>query len=105
MFTAASRYHGLDTARYEPPGGGDPIAYLRRRLLPDPAALTAMGFHTVANGDRLDRIAAAVYGDPELFWRIADANPVLDPAELTAAVGRRLLIALSAEAAGSVHGF
>jgi hypothetical protein len=105
MFTAASRYHGVDGARYEPPGGGDPIPYVRRRLLPDPATLTPTGFHTVAVDDRLDRVAAAAFGDPELFWRIADANPVLDPAELTARPGRRLLVALSAEAAGSTHGF
>ncbi|MFJ3306450.1 LysM domain-containing protein [Streptomyces sp. NPDC086549] len=105
MFTAASRYHGIDVARYEPPGGGDPIPYVRRRLLPDPGSLTPLGLHTVTEADRLDRIAAAAFGDPELFWRIADANPALDPEELTARPGRRLLIALSAAAAGSVRGF
>ncbi|MGW3146146.1 hypothetical protein ACWDG1_15965 [Streptomyces sp. NPDC001177] len=105
MFTAASRYHGIEVARYEPPGGGDPVPYVRRRLLPDPASLTSLGFHPVAEGDRLDRIAAAGLGDPELFWRIADANPVLDPEELTARPGRRLLLALSAAAAGSTRGF
>ncbi|XUL93972.1 hypothetical protein ACQ86D_51295 [Streptomyces galilaeus] len=105
MFTPASRYHGVEVARYEPPDGGDPIPYVRRRLLPDPAGLTPTGFHTVAEGDRLDRIAAAAFGDPELFWRIADANPVLDPVELTDRPGRRLVIALSAAAAGSTHGF
>ncbi|MFI6875336.1 LysM domain-containing protein [Streptomyces sp. NPDC050400] len=105
MFTPASRYHGIEVARYQPPDDGDPIPYVRRRLLPDPATLTPIGFRTVAESDRLDRIAAAAFGDPELFWRIADANPVLDPAELTDRPGRRLLIALSAEAAGSTHGF
>jgi hypothetical protein len=33
--------------------------------------------------------------DAEQWWRIADANPVLDPAELTAEPGRTLRITLS----------
>ncbi|MFJ1975554.1 LysM domain-containing protein [Streptomyces sp. NPDC087903] len=104
MFTAASRYQDVGTAQYEPPDGGAPVPYVRRRLLPDPATLTPVAVHTVGEDDRLDRIAAAALGDPELFWLVADANPVLDPAELTARPGRRLVIALSA-AAGSSHGF
>jgi nucleoid-associated protein YgaU len=48
----------------------------------------------VAQGDRLDTLSAAAYGDPELFWRIADANEAFDPDELTQAVGRVLRITL-----------
>lgn len=33
--------------------------------------------HEVVFGDRLDSLAARAYGDPELWWRIADANPEL----------------------------
>lgn len=31
--------------------------------------------YTVVEGDRLDMLAAQVYGDPELWWIIARANP------------------------------
>ena len=32
---------------------------------------------TVKAGDRLDLLAHTAYGDAELWWRIADANPDL----------------------------
>ena len=34
------------------------------------------------------------FGDPGQWWQIADANPVLDPQELTAEPGRRSTIPL-----------
>ena len=37
----------------------------------------------MVQGDRLDLLAARLLGDAELWWRIADANPELDPEELT----------------------
>lgn len=30
--------------------------------------------HRVVEGDQLDQIAYRAYGDPEFWWRIADAN-------------------------------
>jgi hypothetical protein len=47
----------------------------------------------VKEPDRLDNIAARYLGDPEQFWRICDANPILEPEELEVA-GRRILITL-----------
>jgi nucleoid-associated protein YgaU len=41
--------------------------------------------------DRLDILAATYYGDSQLWWRIADANAVSDPDELSEP-GRRLRI-------------
>ena len=46
--------------------------------------------HTVTGGDRLDNLAAHYFGDPELFWRICDANRALRPDDLTETAGRRL---------------
>ena len=34
--------------------------------------------------DRLDVMAAQYLGDPELFWRICDANGAMRPEEFTA---------------------
>jgi hypothetical protein len=31
--------------------------------------------YTVRAGERYDTIAASIWGDPELWWRVADLNP------------------------------
>lgn len=49
---------------------------------------------TSPRGDRLDNLAAQYLGDPELFWRLCDANSALHPEELTERVGRRLRVTL-----------
>lgn len=36
---------------------------------------TSFSFYTVVEGDRMDLIAAKIYGSPGDWWRIADANP------------------------------
>lgn len=92
-FPPNSRYHATRLATLLD-ADGNPVRYLRQRLLPDPAALVRVGEHVVAPEDRLDLIAAAALQDPELFWRICDANPSLHPDELIARVGRRLRITL-----------
>lgn len=94
MFAVTSRYYNIPTTTYTT-SDGRAITYARRRMLPDPASLTPTGTHLVRDGERLDHIAAAELGDPELFWRIADAHRVLDPAELTQP-GRLLLVTLPA---------
>jgi hypothetical protein len=37
---------------------------------------------TVAQSDRLDLITYRTLGDPEAFWRVADANNAMNPTEL-----------------------
>jgi hypothetical protein len=88
-----SRYAGFAVVAYDPGNGDPPVPYLARRLVPLPERLATLGEHEVVEGDRLDLVAARWYGDPELWWRIADANPAAHPDELTATVGRRLRIA------------
>lgn len=46
----------------------------------------------VAAGERIDGIAARELGNPLQWWRIADANAALDPAQLCARPGRRLIV-------------
>jgi hypothetical protein len=50
--------------------------------------------HQVQQGDRLDVLAYAYFGDPAQSWRICDANRAFDPDELVADPGRRLVIPL-----------
>ncbi|MDG2527886.1 hypothetical protein [Caulobacter endophyticus] len=90
---ATSRYAAAATARLTLPDGRTAV-YLRRRFIPDPASLSEIGAVTVAEGDRLDLIAARVYGQAELHWRLADANAAFDPLDLTSAPGRRLRVTL-----------
>lgn len=91
-FDASSRYVEIEIATRAAAGGTE-TRYLRRRFIPRPSA-PEIGAHYVAEGDRIDRIAAVTLGDPLLWWRIADANRAADPAELTDRIGRRLKIAI-----------
>ena len=91
MFEPTSRYHGIETAEYRT-ARGRLVRYVRRRFLLQPDALPLLVEVTVTEGDRLDLIAARTLGDPEGFWRIADANDAMDPLDLTAEPGRVLRV-------------
>lgn len=91
-FGPTSRYAGVEITSID--AGGEPVAYLRRRFVPQPERFAVIGEHTVMRGERLDHLAAHYFGDPELFWRICDANRALRPEELTETAGRRLAITL-----------
>jgi nucleoid-associated protein YgaU len=88
MFAPGSRYEDVPDAIYVAPDGRE-LRY--KRLRPIPAA-PALAEHVVAHGDRLDLLAFRFYGDPEQFWRLCDANPVLDPDDLVGEPGRRLVV-------------
>ena len=70
------------------------VAYLRRRFVPSPENFTLLQEHFVVEGERLDVLSARYVGDPEQFWRICDANPVLHPDELTEGPGTVIRITL-----------
>jgi hypothetical protein len=92
MFSTSSRYYGIATA--ELPGTEGPkIVYVRRRFLPALTGSRIWVEHDVTESERLDHITAQYLGDPEQFWRIADANTVMRPEELIK-VGHHLRIPL-----------
>jgi nucleoid-associated protein YgaU len=93
MYDFTSRYYTLETAIHVGPDGRE-VPYTRRRFVPPADSLTALTEVVVAQGDRLDLIAARTLGVPEAFWRIADANTTLSAFDLTATPGRRLRVAL-----------
>ena len=87
MFESNSRYYTIETATYVPPDGQDRseapvITYKRRRFLPRGENLPLLVEVTVVEGDRLDLITYRALGDPEAFWRVADANNAMNPTEL-----------------------
>jgi nucleoid-associated protein YgaU len=100
QYPRTSRYHGTAVNIFTAPDGTQ-IPYMARRLLPDPASFTAISEYTVVAGDRPDLIAFRLLGDPGQWWQIADANPVFDPRELTAAPGQKIRITLPQGIAGS----
>lgn len=93
MFEPTSRYAGIETAT-RTAADGRAVVYKRRRFLPQPADMPVLAEVLVAPGDRIDTLAARVLGDPEQFWRLADANGATNPADL-AVPGRRLRVAVS----------
>lgn len=86
MFFRGSRYEGVPEATLPTPDGRS-IRYKRMRFVPDVAGTLP---YRVQPDDRPDLIAYKVAGDPELFWRLCDANRVMRPDELTAEPGRML---------------
>lgn len=100
LFSATSRYYGIETQTLTA-ADGTIIVYLKRRFLPSTESFQLMQLHTVTQRERLDNIAAKFLGDPELFWRLADANGAMRPEELVETVGRRIKITLPQGITGS----
>lgn len=87
-----SRYYGLPVLVKEPPDGHKTV-YFQRRFVPHPERFDVLHEHLVTQSERLDNITAQYLGDPEMFWRLCDANRALHPQELEVN-GRRLNITL-----------
>ncbi|WP_420000279.1 hypothetical protein [Streptomyces boninensis] len=82
-YPRTSRYHDAEIGTHTQDDGTE-VRYAKRRLLPPvPEDPDDTAPHTVTAGERPDHLAQRYIGDPEQWWRIADANPVLDPRELT----------------------
>ncbi|MEI8211039.1 MAG: LysM domain-containing protein [Planctomycetota bacterium] len=93
LYPNSSRYNGIAILQHRQPDGRE-IAYLDRRFLPPPTSFADLTQHTIALGDRMDNIAFKYLGDPEQYWRIADANAAMQPEDLTAVVGDKIRITL-----------
>jgi hypothetical protein len=86
-----SRYDGLAIATHRE-ADGRTVSYLRRRFVPQADGLPLLAEVVVTRGDRLDLVAARTLGDPELYWRICDANEAMNPEDVMAEIGRMLRI-------------
>ena len=92
IFQPTSRYYAYEIISFETKDGQH-IRYLRRRFLPPLDKFTPLHEYVVTEGDRLDNITAQQLGDPEQFWRICDANPIMKP-EALEQIGRHIHITL-----------
>lgn len=86
-FQANSRY--TDVPNRELTVDGRTVVYKSIRVIGTHAKLTT---HTVSAGERPDHVAFHHFRDPEVSWRIADANTVLDPNDLVEPPGEQLTI-------------
>ncbi len=93
MFDTTSRYYTLETATHTTSDGRE-ITYVRRRFLRQGEDMSLLVEVTVSDGDRLDLITTRALGDPEQFWRVADANNAMNPLDLTAEPGETLRVAV-----------
>jgi hypothetical protein len=94
-YPRSSRYHDAEIGVHRTADGTE-VRYTKRRLLPplgeEQTEDGESATHTVNAGERPDLLAQHYFGDPAQWWQIADANPVLDPHELTDEAGRDIRI-------------
>lgn len=91
MFLPTSRYFDTPTATLVTPDGRT-ILYARRRFVPSSRAVGTSGEYAVTQGDRVDNVTARTLGNPEVFWRLCDANDATRPDELVETVGRTIRV-------------
>lgn len=92
-FSASSRYKAIETATIED-HNGEPVAYVKRRIIPAADRFFFLQKHYIKEGERPDLLAHKYFSDAERFWQIADANLVLDADELTDTPGNSIQITL-----------
>ena len=102
-FAPNSRYYATAISTLVT-GDGRMIPYVKRRFVPAPERFTTLSEHSVVSGDRIDLLATTYLGDPELSWRLCDANGVVRPDELTDTIGRRVRITLPEGVPGAHDG-
>lgn len=91
MFDRRSRYYELENLHYD--GDGQrPIVFKSRRFLSRDETRPVLWEVEVNDYDRPDLLAARTIQRAELFWRICDANGVMDPFELTERSRRKIRV-------------
>lgn len=75
-FPPESRYHGVKRTQFTGTDG-IPIPFLKRRFSPPPEDFALRHVRRTKQGERLDQIAAAEIGSPDMFWMLLDANGAL----------------------------
>lgn len=88
MFDQTSRFASV--ANYDVTDAeGHTVTIKKTRFIPEVDAQISRRIEQPA---RPDLLAFQYYKAPEQFWRIADANNVMDPAELVAEPGKLIKI-------------
>ena len=93
MFEHTSRYYHLEDRVYETADGRQ-VVYRARRFIPKTQAGPVIAEATTMTGERPDLLAARTIQQPELYWRLCDANQVMNPFELASGDRRRVRVHL-----------
>ena len=96
FFPLNSRYQAVPL-RSRVAADGTIEMFVGRRIIPAMERYGVASRYRVGGGDRIDRIAADVFGDAEQYWKICDANGDADPAHAAEPAGRLLVIPLPLE--------
>jgi hypothetical protein len=91
VFDPDSRYADVPDAVMRTADGRE-VSYKRRRFLPQGGSQQLLVEVGVREGDRLDLLTYRTLGDAVQWWRVADANDAMHPADLTAEPGRALRV-------------
>lgn len=91
MFHRNSRYRDLPQHVWKGPDGVE-VVYVARRPVPRRRDVGADERTVVGPDERLDLVSNRVLGQPEAFWRLCDANGVLDPFSASGDGGRVLRV-------------
>jgi hypothetical protein len=91
-FEPPSRYYRVPIGFHVQAGDEAPLPFVRRRFIPQLKDIALTGTVEITSRDRPELIAYRTFGEPLLYWRIADANGVTDPFELTDTAGERVAI-------------
>jgi hypothetical protein len=101
-YPPTSRYSDTELASFEYSEDEPSIPYLARRFCPQPDRFSTLYNVRLVESDRRDTLATKHIGDPHLWWRIADANGVLDPRHLSSPAGNTVRVTLAIDIPGSV---
>ena len=97
-YIPASRYYGL-TNRERTNAAGLTETFVARRIIPAMSRYRALDRHRTDGDERIENLSADYLGDPELYWRISDANGDQDPGLSAQPIGRLITIPLPLEIA------
>jgi len=98
IFPVNSRYYGI-ALRTRTLADGTTETFVGRRIIAAMARYRPLDRHRTIDNERIDTAAAGSFGDPELYWRICDANGEAEPADASKPAGRLLVIPLPLEIA------
>jgi hypothetical protein len=99
-FGPESRYYGLPLLALSA-AADNPISYVSRRFVPPAQDFAVLQLYRVAQGDRVDVIAATLLGNPLSYWQLCDANTVIEPPDVVAVPGAFITVTLPAGIPGS----
>lgn len=89
MFDEDSRYAEVETETRRTSEGRE-VSYKRRRFVPSYDDARFLGRLELGREERLDHASAEALGDPRQYWRLCDANRVMNPKDVDEADSAKL---------------